>query len=676
MAASRDVVSGAPAHALRPTVSARACLEHLCRALASLGVGVVPTEDASRGSGDRPRRALTAETLRRAKFDHPDASAPLWRAIHDLFLVAAAGFPDPSVAADALARVRGDSADVDREAEDATCAALARHHLAEAGYPRARDLARLPPRDGRSRPLLLALAWAVHRADVFARAHADAHAPPLASAAPGASQSPLPPYPPDSAASPAAARAAAVPALALERAYFEDARAALDACRDEHDDPTGDPAAPSSSSSSSASSASAARLGRRREPLPLAARAAARVRAEAARDAGVRAQTPIFAQRLWQTLSHVEALERARATRRRRLRDARREFAAGFGDPSSAPARTPLPSSAYEVLLSRDANARRKHAAAMEATMEAQNAASDAVSSAETFYAWVESALELEDRDRAEDEDEADERRKDEENDDVRSEGEPSSSSNVSSDPNGRSRSLGDALRAVECAARRVGPALRSRRRGVEAVADAWALARRRAEEDDDEAERLAKRSERAANGLPKFETFLAVRRGGVGAREDDESEDDTDERLRRRERATERRFAQENASLAGLAPAMFADATPPPEDVEAALIARGATLRKVKKAMNVGDGDGGVSSRVETRGRVSRSGSVLGGASSSEAPEEAAARLGELARASEAALARTRRRARTFLASRVEAVFGRDEEGDPAPAVYTGWSE
>ena len=320
MAASRDVVSGASARAVRPPVSARACLEHLCRALASLGVGVVPTEDASRGSRDRPRRALTAETLRRAKFDHPDASAPLWRAIHDLFLVCAAGFPNPSVAADALARVRGDADDV----EDATCAALARHRLAEAGYPRARDLESLPPRDGRSRPLLLALAWAVHRADVFARAHADAHAPNLASAAPGASRSPLPPYPPDSAASPAAARAAAARALAEERAYVDDARAALDACRDEHD-AVGD-AGPSSS-------ASAARLGRRREPLPLAARAAARVRAEAARDAGVRAQTPIFAQRLWQTFSHVEALERARASRRVRLRESRREFAASFGDP-------------------------------------------------------------------------------------------------------------------------------------------------------------------------------------------------------------------------------------------------------------------------------------------------------------------------------------------------------
>ena len=65
-----------------------------------------------------------------------------------------------------------------------------------------------------------------------------------------------------------------------------------------------------------------------------------------------------------------------------------------------------------------------------------------------------------------------------------------------------RSRVLGDAIRAVASAARRVGPALRSRRRGVEAIAYAWSRARRRAEEDHDEAlERLAKRSERAANG-------------------------------------------------------------------------------------------------------------------------------------------------------------------------------
>ena len=118
----------------------------------------------------------------------------------------------------------------------------------------------------------------------------------------------------------------------------------------------------------------------------------------------------------------------------------------------------------------------------------------------------------------------------------------------------------------------------------------------------------------------------------------------------------------------------MFADATPPPEDVEAALVARGATLRKVtnetRDAAPRASGE-----REPSAGDVAESRSARGG-SSPETPEDAAARLGELARASEAALERTRRRARAFLATRVEAVFGRDEEGDPAPAVVTGWSE
>ena len=118
----------------------------------------------------------------------------------------------------------------------------------------------------------------------------------------------------------------------------------------------------------------------------------------------------------------------------------------------------------------------------------------------------------------------------------------------------------------------------------------------------------------------------------------------------------------------------MFADATPPPEDVEAALVARGATLRKVTNETR--DASPRASDEREpSAGDVAESRSARGG-SSPETPEDAAARLGELARASEAALARTRRRARAFLATRVEAVFGRDEEGDPAPAVVTGWSE
>ena len=303
-------------------------------------------------------------------------------------------------------------------------------------------------------------------------------------------------------------------------------------------------------------------------------------------------------------------------------------------------------------MLSRDADARGAHAAAMEATMEATRAASDAVSAATTFYAWVESAA-LEDERRDDDDDDEDESSF------------PGHVNGHDVNEHDRSRVLGDAIRAVASAARRAGPALRSRRRGVEAIANAWSRARRRAEEDHDEAERLAKRSERAANGLPTFDTF---REGGTSERFGDGG---TSERFG--DRGTSETPAK-SSSLADLAPAMFADATPPPEDVEAALVARGATLRKVTNETR--DASPRASDEREpSAGDVAESRSARGG-SSPETPEDAAARLDELARASEAALARTRRRARAFLATRVEAVFGRDEEGDPAPAVVTGWSE
>ena len=625
MAASRDVVSGASARAVRPPVSARACLEHLCRALASLGVGVVPTEDASRGSRDRPRRALTAETLRRAKFDHPDASAPLWRAIHDLFLVCAAGFPNPSVAADALARVRGDADDV----EDATAArATVSPRLATP----ARATSRASPRDGRSRPLLLALAWAVHpRTSSPARTPTRARAQPRAPGAPG----PLPPYRPTAASPPRARRRRAPPSRKSARTTTR----APPSTRAETSDAVGAPAA--SSSAAAFGSADTA------NPSPRRARAA-RGRAGGARRRRSRA-VPIFAQ---------DCSRRSRTSRRSnaarlvvRLRESRP--VAAVRRSSSAPARPPLPSSAYEVLLSRDADARGAHAAAMEATMEATRAASDAISAATTFYAWVESALALEDERREDDDDDEDESSF------------PGHVNGHDVNEHDRSRVLGDAIRAVASAARRAGPALRSRRRGVEAIANAWSRARRRAEEDHDEAERLAKRSERAANGLPTFDTF---REGGTSERFGDGG---TSERFG--DRGTSETPAK-SSSLADLAPAMFADATPPPEDVEAALVARGATLRKVTNETR--DASPRASDEREpSAGDVAESRSARGG-SSPETPEDAAARLDELARASEAALARTRRRARAFLATRVEAVFGRDEEGDPAPAVYTGWSE
>ena len=145
--------------------SARACLEHLTRALAQLGVTTqstappIPLHVGDDSSKDPP--FLTAETLRRAKFNHPAACAPLWRALHDLSLVGCAGFPDPDVARRALASAReasarsamqyaeaqlasgdgamnaGDArsrravaAELARPAEDETCARVARRRKA------------------------------------------------------------------------------------------------------------------------------------------------------------------------------------------------------------------------------------------------------------------------------------------------------------------------------------------------------------------------------------------------------------------------------------------------------------------------------------------------------------------------------------------------------------------
>ena len=176
--------------------SARACLEHLTRALAQLGVTTqstappIPLHVGDDSSKDPP--FLTAETLRRAKFNHPAACAPLWRALHDLSLVGCAGFPDPDVARRALASAReasarsamqyaeaqlasgdgatnaGDArsrravaAELARTAEDETCARVARWHLRRQGYPHVDELETCEARGGDSRPLLLALAWTV-----------------------------------------------------------------------------------------------------------------------------------------------------------------------------------------------------------------------------------------------------------------------------------------------------------------------------------------------------------------------------------------------------------------------------------------------------------------------------------------------------------------------------------
>jgi hypothetical protein len=364
VAATRGVSANDP----RPTASsanaARACLEHLCECLRALGVG---TAGASRDP-----TALTAETLRRAKFDQPSSVAPLWRALHDLFLVAHAGFPEPSVAAETLRVLRDETADrfqsdekSDLDDEDAFLddanekehARVARRFLRLAKYPRMHELSHRDDddRDGddSSRALLVALAWATCEMDVHARAHADCNAAALGvfltndenvsktlvnekgAFSKGiriGSSSLLPPYGSDAAASPASAELNAASAVAAERAYLRDAaeRARKKSAR----------GAKLHSASSAPSSAF------------------------------VEKQAACLAQRVWQSVSHVHALERARAARRIAVHDAQTSATDGRG----ASVRRAM--TATEIRLAKDKDARGRCTAAMRAVLVTKDAAS------------------------------------------------------------------------------------------------------------------------------------------------------------------------------------------------------------------------------------------------------------------------------------------------------------
>jgi len=164
------------------TNTARQCLAHVCESLKRLGVGTF-----SRGS--RYETSLSPELLRRAKFDEPCAVEPLWVALHDLYLVRAAGFPGPEVSGEVLRGMRDEDGandgDGDDEGSDATEAnganrpsrtsnkalatytAVALTHLAIEKYPRISELRLMVGGGGNrgnvggasSRSLLIALAW-------------------------------------------------------------------------------------------------------------------------------------------------------------------------------------------------------------------------------------------------------------------------------------------------------------------------------------------------------------------------------------------------------------------------------------------------------------------------------------------------------------------------------------
>ena len=537
--ASRASAPAPPAAA--PANAARVALEHLCRALRVLGVG--GGAPAPRGAGSTPAW-LTAETLRRAKFDHPESAAPLLRAVHDLLLVAIAGFPDARVAAETLDAIdAGDrTTPGDRSKRHA---AFVTAHLRAMGYPRVATLLRgaeargggairedeegegededeasdatkrerrSPPRERspRSRPLLFALAWLVRECDVFARAHADECAAALEEEEEeGFTAGTLrPPYPPDSASAPGARAAAGERAASEERAFL-----AAAAAKRRTGTTTRGGGDSRESGGGKASSSLAARAAAKLEPVQKTDGDASLLLLEA--------QARILASRLHHHLAKVASLERARAVRRHRLERDQRSWAVKTrGDPRSNPSAAFEGSAtailtAYEVLLARDRGAREAHARAMAARLEAREGGRRALEGAGTFWLWVESALDLEEEweEKERKTKEKGERKEGEEGEEGGEGGEGTKKASASSSSSSSSSS--SLLRVLESSTRRVGATLRARRRDVEHAAKRWGEALAAAETDETRKAALMRRAARRAAELPAFESFFSSERGG-----------------------------------------------------------------------------------------------------------------------------------------------------------------
>ena len=682
VAATRGVSANDPRPPASSANAARACLEHLCECLRALGVG---TAGASRDP-----TALTAETLRRAKFDQPSSVAPLWRALHDLFLVAHAGFPEPSVAAETLRVLRDETADrfqsdeksdlLDDDADAANekeHARVARRFLRLAKYPRMRELSHRDDTDrdddDSSRALLVALAWATCVLDVHARAHADRNAAALgvfltndenvfetlvnknvfafSKGIQGGSSSLLPPYGSDAAASPASAELNAASAVAAERSYLRDAaeRARGKNIR------RGEKVTDASSASSSSS-------------------------------AFVEKQAACLAQRVWQSVSHVHALERARAARRIAVHDAQTSATDGRG---ASPRRA---MTATEIRLAKDKDARGRCMAAMRAVLVTKDAASETVALAETFWAWMRSVLELDEKEKtaktakdAKDAKKNEKRAKAEESkrfsDPRRADVTDANENEPSNDS--RDRHLSIKLRDLELAARRVGPNLRSRRRDVETVARTWRRTREATRADLKQSAALSSLATAAAARTPSMASFEAGARAKMKEDGDACVERDTS---KTKEDKTTRVMTSSSFCL----PSSVIDDAPAPPGVAAALATRGGSV--AANSSNVDDVDELETANAATGWSVEKTndgetdvaeprfGSRLLASKSvanAETCAEAAARLRVTLTESEALLHTQRARAADALRREVTRAFGNENcDGDATRArvAVHGW--
>ncbi len=680
VAATRGVSANDPRPPASSANAARACLEHLCECLRALGVG---TAGASRDP-----TALTAETLRRAKFDQPSSVAPLWRALHDLFLVAHAGFPEPSVAAETLRVLRDETADrfqsdekshlLDDDADAANekeHARVARRFLRLAKYPRMREVSHRDDTDrdddDSSRALLVALAWATCVLDVHARAHADQNAAALgvfltndenvfetlpvhknvfafSKGIQGGSSSLLPPYGSDAAASPASAERNAASAVAAERLYLRDAaeRARRKNIR------RGEKYTAASSASSSSS-------------------------------AFVEKQAACLAQRVWQSVSHVHALERARAARRIAVHDA--QTSATEPRLGASPRRA---MTATEIRFAKDKDARGRCMAAMRAVLVTKDAASETVALAETFWAWMRSVLELDEKEktaRAKGAKDAKKKKAEESkrfSDPRRADVTDANENDTSNDS---LEHLSSRLRSLELAARRVGPNLRSRRRDVETVARTWQRTREATRADLKQSAALSSLATAAAARTPSMASFEAgARHRLMKANGDAFFNDNTSKTKEDKTTRAMTKFAS------FCLPSSVIDDAPAPPGVAAALATRGGSV--AANSSNVDDVDALETANAATGWSVEKTndgetdvaeprfGSRLLASRSvanAETCAEAAARLRVTLTESEALLHTQRARAADALRREVTRAFGNENcDGDATRArvAVHGW--
>ena len=695
VAGTRGGSAGDPRPPASSANAARACLEHLCDCLRALGVGTAA------GASHDPT-ALTAETLRRAKFDQPAAAAPLWRALHDLFLVSHAGFPEPSVAAETLRVLRDETARRDDFDENETsaetetetsrrrdtdvethrCVALRGLRLAK--YPRLETLETNQESNdtfdresfelaspSSSRAILVALAWAAADLDVFALAHADRSARDLGASGLGVPSfgddteltTPnesflLPPYGSDAAASPASAEAHAAPAEAAERAYLDAAAKTMTNARFE-------------------------KGGRGRSGIS-SFRSSIPTRHTTdtyMEKAFVSKQAALLSQRVWQSVSHVRALERSRATRRVAVADAQRALSRARNEKGA------LCLTATEIGLARDAGARRRAAAAMRAVLTTKDRAKETVALAETFWAWMRSVLELDEKEKKARRISASRKINasrnvgaNETRDETLTLFEDESSSHRtqrrSDDRSDRSSSECvflpntnySVVAELETAARRLGPALRRRRRDVETVARTWRATREASRSDPERYAELSALAMAAAARTPSLASFKAGARAKLTAAETVETVETVETRESRNEKDPPSGFSFDFASARSPD-----DAPAPPGVAEALALRRGDTGSN--PAGNAAGGEDGTSRTVV------RFGSSLlpaSGAKSSarrgETCAEAAARLRDSLDDAEALLEAQRSRAVDALRREITHAFLENGDATLAPAAVHGW--